>query len=788
MAWAPDGRMFVIEKEGRLKVVAPGGSTATTILDLSSEVNSYWDRGLLGIAVDSSYASNNYVYLLYTRERQPLTPDGDGEMVSRLDRLTITPSNDVVARTTILGSHNGPCPSPPSNTADCIPSEGFSHSIGTVRSAPDGTLWVGSGDAASFNFVDKLALRTYDTQSMAGKIMHVDRNGNGLSGHPFCQGDNNLAHVCTKVWAGGFRNPFRFKLRPGGGLTVGDVGWGTTEEVNLVPTAQGTTGRLYGWPCYEGGGQAGGYRDLDECDPEYAKEGTAQAHLGPVHEYPHSGGGSVLGGPTYTGTQFPSSYQGRIFFADYVQGFIKTLQPNAQGPPTVTDFATGWTGVDLEQTPTGELAYASFGNGSSGTGSIRRVVYTPANRSPTAVIGASPTSGAAPLAVSFNASGSTDPDGDPLTYQWSFGDGGTSTQASPSHTYTNSGAYTATLTVRDGRGGQDTKTVGISSGNTPPEAVVSGDTSYRGGESFSLEGAASDQQQGSIPASGLRWDVRVIHGDHIHVLGSYLNRSTLDLQAITDHDADAHYEITMTATDAGGLTDQATVTVNPEKTTVRLDSSPPGAAVSYGGRQFTAPQALVTAIGYHTTISASDPFELGGKIFDFTGWSNGGARVQNFVVPPQGAALSANYRERGGQGVPPPPPAPPAPPPDRTGPALRLLGVNASRGRIRGTVTDPSGVSAVQVALRGRLARGKCSWWLARQRRMSASGRRCDRPRWMNARLTSTSGEVRWQLALGRRLPAGKYRVLVRAADTEDNLSELPLQRGSLVSVRSSRR
>jgi glucose/arabinose dehydrogenase len=802
MAWAPDGRMFVIEKDGRLKVVAPGAAPttpATLVADISSEVNSYWDRGLLGIAVDSSYATNNYVYLLYTRERQPLTPDGDGQMVSRLERFTITPSNSVVARTTILGSHDGPCPAP-SNTVDCIPSEGYSHSIGTVRSAPDGTLWVGSGDAASFSSVDELALRTYNTQSMAGKIMHIDRDGRGLAGHPFCPTNTDLAQVCTKVWAGGFRNPFRFKLRPGGGLTVGDVGWGTTEEVDLVPTAAGTAGRLYGWPCYEGGGRTGGYRDLDACDPEYAKEGTAQAHLGPVHDYPHAccGGGAALGGPTYTGTQFPSSYQGDIFFADYVQGFIKTLEPNSQGPPTVTNFATGWSGVDLELTPTGELAYASFGNGSPGTGSIRRIVYTPANRSPTAVIGANPTSGAAPLAVSFNGGGSTDPDNDPLTYQWSFGDGGTSTQAAPSHTYTNPGTYTATLTVRDGRGGQDSETVGISAGNTPPEAVVTGDTSYRGGESFSLQGSASDQQQGSIPASGLRWDVRVIHGDHIHVLGSFLNSSELDLQAITDHDADAHYEITMTATDAGGLTDQATVTLAPETTTVRLDSSPAGAAVSYGGRQFAAPQELVTAIGYHTTVSATDPFELGGAIFDFTGWSNGGARVQNFVVPPAGAELTASYTQRViPPGEPPsePPPDPPppnptptppddpTPPPDAAGPALRLIGVNPSRGRIRGTVTDPSGVSAVQVALRARLAGGECSWWLAGQRRMSVTPRRCDRPRWIAARMASTSGEVQWLLVLGKRLPQGTYRVLVRGVDTAGNESALPLGRASLLRV-----
>jgi len=795
IAYAPDGRMFVIEKEGRLKVVPPGGSTATTVADISSVVNSYWDRGLLGIAVDTSYTSNNYVYLLYTRERQPITPDDEGPMVSRLERFTINTSNQVVGRQIILGTHDGPCP-PPANGVDCIPSEGFSHSIGSVRSAPDGTLWVGSGDAASFSTVDTLALRTYNTQSMAGKIMHIDRDGKGLPSHPFCPTNTTLTDVCTKVWAGGFRNPFRFKLRPGGGLTVGDVGWGTNEEVNLLPTAQGTQGRLYGWPCYEGSGHTGGYSDLEACEPEYDKEGSGQAHLGPAYQYPHTGsGGAVLGGPTYPSGPFPDSYDGDIFFADYVQGFIRTLEPSGQGPAAT--FATAWSGVDLDLTPDGDLAYAAFGNGSSGTGSIEKIVYTPTNRTPIATIGTDRTDGPAPLTVAFDGSASRDPDGDPFTFSWSFGDGTpNSSQAAPSHTYANPGTYTVTLTVRDNRGGVDSETVQISAGNTPPDARVRGDTSYRGGEGFSLQGSATDPQQGSIPASGLSWDVRVIHGDHVHVLGSF-SGAELVRNAITDHDADAHYEVTLTATDQGGLTDQATVTLAPDTTTVLLDSSPAGAGVSYGGRAFTAPRELVTAIGYHTTISASDPFELGGAIFDFTGWSNGGARVQDFIVPAEPTELTANYAERASPpgeppgepppGIPPVDPDPIPPTPDRVGPALRLLGVNAGRGRIRGAVTDPSGVSAVEVALRARRA-DECGWWLAAKRRISEAPRRCDRPRWINARLTATSGEVQWLLVLGKRLPPGTYRVLVRGTDTAGNQNTLPLNRESLVRVRPRRR
>ena len=280
-------------------------------------MNSYWDRGLLGLAVDSDFANNHYVYLLYTAEIHPLTPDGSDPAVSRLARFELSATGALTNETILLGSYaGGSCPAP-SNTVDCIPSDGASHSIGTVRSAPDGTLYVGSGDAASFATSTRSRCAPTTSSRWPARSSTSTATAAGCAGHAFCPADANLDHVCTKVFAKGFRNPYRFKLRPGGGLTVGDVGWNTREEVDFIDTG----GRSYGWPCYEGGIRTPGYDDLAECAAEYAKEGTANAHVRPGARLCTRGASAIVGGPTYPGSEYPAGYRDTIFFGDYAGAF-----------------------------------------------------------------------------------------------------------------------------------------------------------------------------------------------------------------------------------------------------------------------------------------------------------------------------------------------------------------------------------------------------------------------------------------------------------------------------------
>ena len=363
--WAPDGRMFVGTKLGEVYLVGTDGSRRR-IVDIRSHVNSYSDRGLEGIAVDSDFASNGYLWIVYVYEPDPSRTKSTGPKTSRLVRVTVHDDETTSGQTIVLGkSKKGRCPKP-DNHVDCIPADGPSHMVGTVRSAPDGTLWVGNGDGSNFVTLDPLSIRAHRDMSNSGKILHVDRSGRGLPGHPFCRphgGADDLSRVCAKVYAKGLRNPYRFNFRPGGGLIAGDVGWQTKEELDFV-----AKGRDYGWPCYEGGAgtkygaKEADWRHRNECNGShgmYSLEGTARAARPPVLDYPHGQTSAIIGGPRFPGgAGYPGSYRGKIFFGDFPHATIKTFDPATR---KVRSFASDVNVADLELAPNGHLVAVDIG-------------------------------------------------------------------------------------------------------------------------------------------------------------------------------------------------------------------------------------------------------------------------------------------------------------------------------------------------------------------------------------------------------------------------------------------
>jgi glucose/arabinose dehydrogenase len=378
LGWLPDGTMLLVEKSGRVRTVVNGNVSTTPMVDISASTNDYWDRGLLGIAVDPDYTNNHYLYLLRTFENNKA--DYTGAKMNQLLRVTIDPAtNTQVAGSTVvlLGTQTSAtnCGSLPAGS-DCIPSDSPSHSVGDVVFAADGTLFVTSGDGSSFDYTDELALRAQDLTQLNGKMLHIDRNGKGLSTNPFYTGNTNDNK--SKVWAYGLRNPWRFGIKPGTNTPyITDVGYSTWEEVNVA-----TPGRNFGWPCYEGAAKQPDYSSLSGCQDMYNKVSAGTLTITPpLTATNHNGQQSAIaGGAWVTSTKYPADVQGSFMYGDYALGTMHTLKTDAnnQLTGTPTDFGANLVGpVDFEQGPDGNIYVIQISNpnGDLGTGVLYRLDY-----------------------------------------------------------------------------------------------------------------------------------------------------------------------------------------------------------------------------------------------------------------------------------------------------------------------------------------------------------------------------------------------------------------------------
>ena len=264
----------------------------------------------------------------------------------------------------------------------------------------------------------------------------------------------------------------------------------------------------FGWPCYEGGARQSGYdaANLNICENLY---GTPAAVTAPYFAWDHSakvvagetcptGSSSAAGVAFYEEGNYPG-YAGALFFADYSRDCIWAMPAGANGLPNpaarLTFAAAAANPVGLEIGPEGDLFYADFDGGT-----IRRIRYFSANRPPVAVATANPTSGAAPLLVTFSGTGSSDPDaGDTIAYAWDLDEDGLyddSTAAQPTATFSTTGDHVVRLRVTDAAGASSVSDpVTISVGNSPPSATIAtpaAGTTWRVGNVISFSGSASD--------------------------------------------------------------------------------------------------------------------------------------------------------------------------------------------------------------------------------------------------------------------------------------------------------
>jgi len=312
MALAPDGRIFVCEQGGTLRVIKNGALLAAPFLTVT--VDSNGERGLLGVAFDPNFVSNQLIYVYYTAT----TPT----IHNRISRFTA--AGDVA----MAGSETIVMDLPSLSTAT-------NHNGGAIHFGPDGTLFVAVGDNANGANAQTLNTRL-------GKILRITSTGGIPADNPFfnqATGDNR------SIWALGVRNPFTFSFQSGASrMFINDVGENTWEEIN-----DGIAGSNYGWPNCEG-----------FCNP------PNPSFRDPIFAYMNDASTCAITGGTFYNpqvNQFPSNFVGNYFFADFCGGWIRRLDP-ANGN-AVTDFATGISlPVDLHVSADGFLYYLARGSGS----------------------------------------------------------------------------------------------------------------------------------------------------------------------------------------------------------------------------------------------------------------------------------------------------------------------------------------------------------------------------------------------------------------------------------------
>ena len=569
-AFAPDGRIFLASKSGDVWIIQDGALLPDPFITLP--VNTYWDRGLQSIVLDPNFATNSYVYLYYTYENNPA--DFQGPKTGQLIRVTAdgdvaSPGSALVLLGANVGDADHPsCQDLPPG-ADCIPADGASHMGGGLAFASDGALLLATGDAAFFGYdiVPELMSRPQDLDSLAGKLLRINpADGTALTDNPFFAGDPEANR--SKVWSYGFRNPFRIGIDPTTGLLpVGDVGY-RWEEIDIAEP-----GANFGWPCYEGTAEQPPLNTYVTCQSLYAS-GIPNAH--PLYSYaaPDT---AVMAGVFYHGSDYPAEFAGAFFFADWVQNTVSFLPADpdtGQLLPGAAQqlFAGAGAPVDFEAGPNGDMYYLAWSG--SGPGQLRHIRFVEGNRPPVTQASATPGGGLAPLSVQLSSAGSSDPDGDAVSFAWDFGDGGTSDEANPMHVYTQDGAYQARLTVSDPAGAVSSAVLSVLVGNQPPVATISApspNSPYQGGQTLAFSGSGFDPETGTLAGFRLQWAVQLhhchaeIHACHAH---PFLNKTGTNGTLIAPPQALGNellfLELQLTATDSAGLSNSVSIFVGPD--------------------------------------------------------------------------------------------------------------------------------------------------------------------------------------------------------------------------------
>jgi glucose/arabinose dehydrogenase len=604
MQFSPDGRLFVAQQNGQLRVLTNANPPVLlTTPFVSLTVSSSGERGLLGIAFDPAFSSNRFVYVYYTATT-PTTHN-------RVSRFTASASNPNVAEAgsevVILDLNDL--------------SSATNHNGGAIHFGADGKLYIAVGDNANRDNSQTLA-------NLLGKVLRINADGTIPSDNPFftqATGNNRA------IWALGLRNPFNFGFQPGTGrMLLNDVGEISWEEIN-----DGISGSNYGWPMTEGPTTQAGIR-------------------APLFAYQHGSGSTtgcaITGAAFYNPTSvvFPTSYVGRYFFADYCSGWIRAFNPS---DGTAAGFASGLSSVvDLKVPNDGSLFYLQ--RGGSPAGQVHRVRFAQ-NQAPAITQHPANLTVAAGQTATFtvSASGSL-----PLGYQWQRNGTNISGATSSTLSFTaatgdNGAQYRSVVTNAFGTATSNSATLTVS--GSPPTASIltpAAGAQYTAGTSVGFSGSGTDPQDGTLPASAFTWEVVFHHDTHTHPFfgpTSGITSGTVSIPNQGEVATNVFYRFNLTVRDSGGLTHSVSRDLVPRTSTITLASSPTGLQLLLDGTPLTAPAAVPNVVGMLRTLGVVSPQTLSGTTYTFGSWSDGGAASHQITIPSTNQTYTATFTSTG---------------------------------------------------------------------------------------------------------------------------------------------
>lgn len=573
MAIAPDGRIFITERSGKVRILENDVLLSESFLEV--EVDGNGERGLGAILLDPDFDENGYVYIYYTVEH---------EDHNRLSRFTANGNLAIPNSEVIL--------------LDFDELGGNVHNGGAMRWGSDGTLFIAVGDGLRNNTPQSL-------NSLLGKMIRINKDGSIPSDNPFYE---ELEGKYRSIYSLGLRNTFTFDIHPVTGQILGnDVGQDDFEEINDIQA-----GKNYGWPSIEG--------------PISSQE-SPENYQDPLLAYPHVDGGNcaVVGGAFYAPKtiQFPENWKDFYLFSDYCTGVIHKMDPMS-GEILDTLVVGAHVNSNLMVGPDGYVYYLMYQSGEiwqiqyvgDGSPFISRQPSTK-----TAVVGED-------VQLEVNVIGN-----DPLSYEWfknneliNDEDSATLTLRNIELSDSNASVY-CKITNQLGFVFSDTLYLDVTQNQRPEIHFTTPSlfSTYNDGDTLKFKGFATDEEDGTIDVNQLEWWINFHHEEHFHPgmeITTGISEGSFYIPRLGETSPNVWYRVHLRATDNNGLTNESFIDVQPEVVNTIFKTLPSSLQLNIDGAHKTTAFNFNGVKGSERVLIAPQFQNRNDSLYQFLKWSD----------------------------------------------------------------------------------------------------------------------------------------------------------------------